>query len=157
MWLAKTNSPAGTRSLGSELSRFIAPGEVIALIGDLGAGKTTLVQGFAEGLGIPENVYVNSPTFTIVNEYPTIPPIYHFDFYRLGGEEELYETGYLDAIRSDGVCLVEWFDNIPGAGPDELLRIEIEGKGNEQNFAFLPVGETWAGRLEDWEAISRVK
>lgn len=116
---------AETVGFGIELGRNAKPGTVIALTGDLGAGKTTLTKSIAKGLGIED--VITSPTFTIVKEYETGRlPLYHFDVYRIGDIDEMYELGYEEYFFGQGVCVVEWADLIDEIMPEETLRINIE-------------------------------
>lgn len=114
----------GVRSLGHQLASFLCPGDVIAMSGDLGTGKTTLTKAIAEGLGVTE--LVTSPTFTIVHEYQGRLPLYHFDVYRVHDPEELHELGYEEYFFGQGVSVVEWADLIPDLIPAEALTIAIE-------------------------------
>lgn len=115
---------AQTRQFGLELAKRLKKGDVVALTGDLGTGKTALTKYVAEGLGIQEPI--TSPTFTIVQEYPSGRlPLYHFDVYRLGGPEEMDELGYEEYFYGDGVCVVEWADLVEELLPEDALRIEI--------------------------------
>lgn len=112
-----------TEQLASRLARGFGGG-VIAMKGDLGAGKTAFVRGFARGLGFDGEVA--SPTFAIVHEYVGGRlPLYHFDMYRVGGWEDLYSTGYFDYMDSLCVMAVEWSENIKGALPEDRLEVEI--------------------------------
>ena len=114
-----------TFAFAKELAREAGAGEVYALIGDLGVGKTVFTQGFAEGLGIDEPV--NSPTFTILKIYEQGRlPFYHFDVYRIGDEAEMDEIGYEDCFYGNGVSMVEWADLIEGILPKDAHRIVIE-------------------------------
>lgn len=114
-----------TKEFGGELAKKLKPGDVVALIGDLGTGKTTLTKSIAEGLGITE--MITSPTFTIVQEYTEGRiPLYHFDVYRLCDIEEMYELGYEEYFFGQGVCVVEWADQIMEIIPDEAIMIRIE-------------------------------
>lgn len=116
---------AETVGFGIELGQTAKPGTVIALTGDLGAGKTTLTKSIAKGLGIDD--VITSPTFTIVKEYYSGRlPLYHFDVYRIGDVDEMYELGYEDYFFGEGVCVVEWADLIEDIMPEETLRINIE-------------------------------
>lgn len=116
---------AETVGFGIELGQTAKPGTVIALTGDLGAGKTTLTKSIAKGLGIED--VITSPTFTIVKEYDSGRlPLYHFDVYRIGDVDEMYELGYEDYFFGEGVCVVEWADLIEDIMPEEALRINIE-------------------------------
>ena len=117
-----------TVRLGEAIGRRLAPGDVVALSGELGAGKTALVQGIARGLGCGDRV--TSPTFTIVNEYAD-GRLFHVDFYRLERREELDAIGFDDYFARGGVIVVEWADRFPEALPAERLDIRIEITGEE--------------------------
>lgn len=134
-----TKSPEQTELLGKKLAELLRPGDVIAYYGDLGAGKTAFTRGLAAGLGIREAV--TSPTYTIVNEYLSgRMPLFHFDMYRLGSSEELFDIGWEDYLARGGVCAVEWSENVAdamqgaisvriGRDSDEQRTIIIEGGG----------------------------
>lgn len=108
-----------------KLANYVNAGDLIALIGDLGTGKTTFSQNFAKELGVTENL--KSPTFNYVLEYFSgRTPLYHFDVYRLGSPEEIYEIGYEDYLNSDGVVLVEWANIIESELPKEYIEIKLE-------------------------------
>ena len=114
-----------TFAYGKALGEKAAQGEVYSLTGDLGVGKTVFTQGVAAGLGITEPV--NSPTFTILHSYEEGRiPLYHFDVYRIGDVEEMEEIGYEDCFYGEGVCLVEWADQIQEILPEDCIRIIIE-------------------------------
>ena len=135
-----TNSPEETENLGAALAKTLRPGTVIAYRGDLGAGKTAFTRGLARGLGVTE--IVTSPTYTIVNEYlGGRLPLFHFDMYRLGSEEELFDIGWEDYLERGGVCAVEWSENVWEAMEQPIVitisrlgedrrKIEIEGGGS---------------------------
>ena len=115
-----TRSAAETERLGARLAQVLEPGDVIAYRGDLGAGKTAFTRGLARGLGIPDPV--TSPTYTIVNEYPQGRlPLFHFDMYRLSDAEELFDLGWEDYLARNGVCAVEWSENVAEALEDPIL------------------------------------
>ena len=118
-------SPEAMRRLGEVLGRLLEPGDFVGLIGDLGAGKTVLVRGVAEGAEVPER-QVASPTFAIVYPYRGRIRINHADFYRVADEDELYATGFFDLLREPAATLVEWIDRIPEALPPEHLVVRIE-------------------------------
>ncbi len=121
----ETMSPKETFELGKKIGLEAKAGEIICLDGDLGVGKTVFTQGFAKGLGIDEAV--NSPTFTIIQEYDEGRlPLYHFDVYRIGDPEEMYEIGYEDYFYGQGVCLIEWAKLIEELIPDEAKIVLIE-------------------------------
>lgn len=119
-----THSADETQALGKKLAESLRPGDVIAYFGDLGAGKTAFTRGIAEGLGVLEQV--TSPTYTIVNEYLSgWLPLFHFDMYRLGSSDELFDIGWEDYLARGGVCAVEWSENVEDALQD-AIRITIE-------------------------------
>lgn len=121
----ETNSEKETFELGKNLGEQAKAGQIFCLNGDLGVGKTVFTQGFAKGLGIEENV--NSPTFTIIQVYEEGRiPLYHFDVYRIGAPEEMYEIGYEEYFFGEGVCLIEWSKLIEELIPEEAINIEID-------------------------------
>ena len=133
----ETRSPEETYHLGQQLGEKALPGQVYALTGDLGVGKTLFTQGFASGLGITENV--NSPTFTIVQVYEDGRiPFYHFDVYRIGDVEEMDEVGYEDYVYGEGVSLIEWANLIEEILPEHYRRITIE-KNPEKGFDYRKI------------------
>ena len=116
--------------LAEKLGNFVKGGDIIALIGDLGTGKTTFSKKFAEALGVKENL--KSPTFNYVLEYFSGRiPLYHFDVYRLGEAEEIYEVGYDDYLGGDGVMLIEWANIIESELPKEYIELILEYDGDE--------------------------
>ncbi len=124
MEIIETNSPEQTFAAGKTLGEQASPGDVFALLGDLGVGKTVFTQGFAEGLGITEPV--NSPTFTILQIYEEGRlPLYHFDVYRIGDPEEMEEIGFEEYTEGKGVCLIEWANLIEEILPSETRTITI--------------------------------
>jgi ATPase, YjeE family len=121
----KIENEEDTRKFGLELARNLKAGDVVALFGDLGTGKTTLTKYIAEGLGIKE--MITSPTFTIVCEYHSGRlPLYHFDVYRLESGEDMFEIGAEEYFDGDGVCIIEWADNVAEVLPDETLCVFLE-------------------------------
>lgn len=142
--LKETYGSEETYRLGEEMGRKAEPGDVYALTGDLGTGKTVFAQGFAAGLGI--SGYVNSPTFTILQVYEEGRlPLYHFDVYRIEEPEEMEEIGYEDYFYGDGVTLIEWAELIDVLLPDRVFRINISkdpGKGDDyRRIEMLPGNE----------------
>ncbi len=119
-----THSEEETEALGERLAKCLRAGSVVALYGDLGAGKTAFVRGMARGLEIEESV--TSPTFTIVNEYPGEPPLFHFDMYRLKNAGELYDIGWEDYLDRGGICVTEWSENVEEALPEDAVRVVFE-------------------------------
>ena len=127
-----TTSADETLALGRRLATALAPGDIVALYGNLGAGKTHLVKGICEGLGVPSEG-VTSPTFTLVNEYAGADfPIYHFDAYRIERIEEFFELGYEDYFFDDGVCLIEWPEHIEPLLPEHTLRLRLIHLGGDE-------------------------
>ena len=125
-----THSPTETESLGHRLAEKLRGGEIIAYTGDLGAGKTAFTRGLARGLGIAERV--TSPTFTIVNEYDSGRlPLFHFDMYRLGSSDELYDIGWEDYLARGGVCAVEWSEIVEDALEGDVIRVDIKNPGGD--------------------------
>jgi tRNA threonylcarbamoyladenosine biosynthesis protein TsaE len=125
-----SGSEAETLLIGEKISKILKPGDVVGIFGEMGAGKTVLVRGIARGLGY--NGRVTSPTYTIVNEYPTSPMLFHFDLFRLGSASELYDIGFEDYIARGGVCAVEWFEK----AQDEFdcnVRITVGRVGEDDN------------------------
>ena len=119
-----SNSAEQTFDAGKALAARLAPGDVIAFHGDLGAGKTVFVRGLAAGLGL--DARVTSPTFTIVNEYDGKIPLFHFDMYRLSGSDELFEIGWEDYLSRGGICAVEWSEITEDAFPENTINIHIK-------------------------------
>ena len=120
-----------TERIGEAIGQAAEPGTVVALIGDLGTGKTTLTKSIARGLGVTETV--TSPTFNIIREYKTGRiPLYHFDVYRIGDPDEMFELGYEEYFYGDGICVVEWADIIEELLPEDAVIIRIERGASEE-------------------------
>ena len=137
-----THSPEETEALGAALARRLEAGTVIAYRGDLGAGKTAFTRGLARGLGVTE--MVTSPTYTIVNEYlGGRLPLFHFDMYRLGSEDELFDIGWEDYLDREGVCAVEWSENVWGALENPIV-ITVSRLGEDVRRITIEGGETLA-------------
>ena len=121
----RLNNEEDTRALGLEIADALEPGDIVALIGDLGTGKTALTKYIAEGLGIKEEI--SSPTFTIVKEYRSGRlPLYHFDVYRLGSGEELLDIGAEEMLDGDGACVIEWADIVADVLPADSLVVKLD-------------------------------
>ena len=134
-----TNSPGETEAIGAALGNIIKPGTVIAYRGDLGAGKTAFTRGLARGLGVTERV--TSPTYTIVNEYlGGKMPLFHFDMYRLGSEDELFDIGWEDYLERGGVCAVEWSENVEDA-LEGAITVTVEKLGEDARRITLEGGD----------------
>ena len=121
----KTENPAETQALGERLGKTLKHGDVIALIGDLGTGKTCLTQGIARGVGTAPDAVVNSPSYILINEYHGAIPIYHIDLYRLENSEEIADLGLNEYMEGDGICIIEWAERMTDALPDTCIKIRI--------------------------------
>jgi len=124
--IAFTKSSEETIKLGERLARKLKPGSVVALIGELGSGKTTLVKGIAMGLGVKNSRYVNSPSFVIIKEYKGKIPLYHFDVFRLSNLSELDTLSFEEYFYGNGICVVEWADKIMKLLPRKYTEIKIK-------------------------------
>lgn len=131
-----TASPSETETLGEKIAKNLKPGDVLALFGGMGAGKTALTRGIARGLGITEGV--SSPTFALVHEYTGRLTVYHFDMYRVESWDDLYSTGFFDYLDSGGVLIVEWSENIENAIPEGSIRIHLH-QGESENQRMISI------------------
>ena len=131
-----SHSPEETEHIGEMLGKHLSGGTVLALRGGLGMGKTAFTRGLARGLGYTGRV--TSPTFTIVNEYDGATPLFHFDMYRLDGEDDLFDIGWDDYLARGGVCAVEWSERIDSALPPDVLTVSI-ARGESDNDRIITV------------------
>ena len=131
-----SHSPEETEHIGEMLGKRLSGGTVLALRGGLGMGKTAFTRGLARGLGYTGRV--TSPTFTIVNEYDGATPLFHFDMYRLDGEDDLFDIGWDDYLARGGVCAVEWSERIDSALPPDTLAVSI-ARGEHDNDRIISV------------------
>ena len=132
-----TNSSEETEALGARLARALEPGAVVAFTGDLGAGKTAFVRGLARGLGVQDRV--TSPTFTVVNEYEGGRlPLFHFDLYRLGSADELFDIGWEDYLARGGVCAVEWSERMEELLEPGTIRVDLR-RGEDEDRRVITV------------------
>jgi len=149
-----SNSAAQTRRLGSRLGELAAPGDIVLLVGKLGAGKTCFTQGMAKGLGIDE--YTASPSFVLVREYQGRLPLYHIDLYRLDRLEEVVDLGLDDYLYGKGVSVVEWADRGLNALPEEHLLIKIEHlAATKRRLTFEPDGIRYVNMVSKLKSIRR--
>ena len=131
---------ADSEAFGERLAKQLRPGDVVAFTGALGMGKTALTRGLARGLGCKGRV--TSPTFTIVNEYDGDMPLFHFDMYRLGSSDELYDIGWDDYLGRGGVCAVEWSERVADALPEDVVTVDIaRGDGDDVRVITVTVVE----------------
>lgn len=144
------NSLRQTADFGRILGRIALGGDVILLTGTLGAGKTTLTQAIAEGLEVPAQCYVTSPSFSLLLEYPGRIPLYHIDCYRLRDEDDVEESGLMDYIVADGLTVVEWPDRLGSLIPAEHLAVGLEDAGETARRALVtPHGKRWLERMDE--------
>jgi tRNA threonylcarbamoyladenosine biosynthesis protein TsaE len=138
---------ATTRAVGAAVAALLRPGDVVGLTGDLGAGKTRLVQGAAAALGVAGPVL--SPTFMLVREYDGEPPVHHVDAYRLAGPLELEDLGMEEVFPADAVVFVEWADRVAAALPDSWLELSLHTLDDDSRaIEARPHGPAWAGRAD---------
>jgi len=130
----ETAAPHETGLFGERLGTLLQAGDVVGLNGPLGSGKTCMVQGIARGLGVPDEQYVRSPTFIILNIYSGRLPIYHLDLYRIASLEELEEIGFREAIEGGGVSVIEWADRVRGTLPREHILLTIQHQGGDRRL-----------------------
>jgi tRNA threonylcarbamoyladenosine biosynthesis protein TsaE len=131
-------------SWGKKLGRLVQGGEIIGLVGELGAGKTCFVRGFAAGIGVGKEAWVRSPTFTLINEYNGRLPVYHIDLYRVGQREQQVGLNLREYLYDDGVSLIEWFEYLPADEVDEYLEIKIAHlSGAQRELTFIAHGERY--------------
>ena len=152
--VARTTSPEATRALASEVAGLVRAGDIVVLAGDLGAGKTVWVQGFARGLGVDEQV--TSPTFTLVRPYRgRALTLLHADVYRLDRLSEMADLDLLDQLDGRAVACIEWGDLAAPILPADLLEVRLDfgSDDDERTVAFRPVGTGWARRADDLERL----
>jgi len=142
-----------TRNLGRSLGSLAFPGGLIALKGDLGAGKTTFTQGFCDGLGVEDASQVSSPTFVLHRQYQGRLEVHHFDVYRLKNLEEFWDLGPGEYLQGDGVALVEWADRVEALLPDDRVQIELIHEAGGRRFEIRAMGprhEAWLQSLPEF-------
>ena len=135
-----TSAPEETEQLGAALAKELHAGDVVALYGDLGAGKTAFVRGMASVLA-PE-AEVSSPTFTIAHEYDGDIPLFHFDMYRINGYDDLYNIAFFDYLDRGGILVIEWSENIAFALPEDTVSVRIEKETDGRRITITDRGET---------------
>jgi tRNA threonylcarbamoyladenosine biosynthesis protein TsaE len=140
----QTGNTSETIRMGKRLGRLLQPGDVVALVGDLGTGKTQFIKGLAEGVGVGKATYVSSPSFTLINEYPGRIPFYHIDLFRLESEKEAEGLGLEEYVRGNGITAIEWADKIPSLLPEELVWIKIHYTGeHSRTLEITPKGKRY--------------
>lgn len=148
-----SHSAAITQDIGRAIGANVGPGDIVLLSGSLGAGKTTLTQGIAWGLGSAE--YARSPTFVLVNEYRGIVPVYHMDLYRLDTFAEVDGLGLDDYLYGDGVCVIEWADKAPGYFPGGHILVSIDTLSDTDRE--LIVTSSLEAHVPVFEALGRLR
>ena len=121
----RTHSPEETQAIGERVGQNLKSGDIVALIGDLGAGKTCLTQGIVRGVNLDPNQIVNSPSYTLINEYEGEIPIYHIDLYRLQRREEILALGLEEYLEGSGICIIEWADRMLDLLPEGYMEIKL--------------------------------
>ena len=144
-----SDSREQTLEIGRRIGNALAPGDIVALIGELGSGKTCLTQGMAKGLGVAENVPVVSPTFTLVNEYPGRVPLVHLDVYRLSGPRDLEDMGYEEYFYGGGVVVIEWAEKILDLLPQTTIVVRMTYIDENTRELIIEAPPETLGKLED--------
>jgi len=145
-WSIESLSEAETARLGTALGTVAEPGTVVALIGNLGAGKTRFTRAVTAALGVPQWL-VNSPTFALIQEYPGRIPVFHFDTYRLRSVDEFLELGAEEYLAGNGICLIEWADRVEEVLPADRLTIRIAIEAPERRIFHFTAGGEHSARL----------
>jgi tRNA threonylcarbamoyladenosine biosynthesis protein TsaE len=149
-----SKSPEQTIYWGKCLGELLERGDVVSLTGDLGAGKTTLTQGISDGLGVGEDCYVTSPTFTIINEYMGRVPVYHLDFYRIDLLSEVENLGLEEYFQGNGVALIEWAEKIKTFLPENYLMVFLEYVDDSvRKISMKGIGKRYRDVLKEIESI----
>ena len=137
----QTKSASETIRVGKNIGSLLLPGDIVALVGELGAGKTQFIKGLAAGVGVGKPTYVSSPSFTLINEHLGKVPFYHIDLFRLKSEKEAEELGLEEYFQGGGITAIEWADKIPSLLPEEILWINICYTGkNIRSFEMIGKG-----------------
>src|SRR5262245_20419050 len=148
-WSVLTGSPRQTMGWGSRLGKLLEGGEIIALIGELGAGKTCFVRGVTQGLEVGKDAWIRSPSFTLINEYQGRLPVYHIDLYRIEGRAQLEGLNLREYLYSDGVSLIEWFEHLPAGEVDEFLEVKAAYvDDNRRQLTFSSHGQRYEEIVE---------
>jgi len=146
-----THSPKETQELGFRIGKLLKESNIVALIGDLGTGKTCLTQGIARGVGIDANQVVNSPSYILINEYTGSHPIYHIDLYRIRDSVELEDLGLEEYIYGRGICVIEWADRLLESLPESYLKILLshEKAENTRTIEIISVGPEYTKLVKE--------
>ena len=148
LWMSVCRSPRETQGWGRRLGRLVQGGEIIGLVGEVGAGKTCFVRGFTEGIGVSRDAWVRSPTFTLINEYEGRLPVYHIDLYRVSEVSQQGGLNLREYLYGDGVSLIEWFEYLPADEVEEYLEVKIAHLGGaKRELTFVAHGERYEAIL----------
>ncbi len=146
----ETHRTSETIRIGRRIGSRLLPGDVVALVGELGAGKTQFIKGLAAGVGVRNPTYISSPSFKLINEYPGKIAFYHIDLFRLEEEKEAEELGLDDYFQGRGITAIEWADKIPSLLPKEMLFIHIVYKGKStRSLEILGKGDRYHKLVEE--------
>jgi tRNA threonylcarbamoyladenosine biosynthesis protein TsaE len=150
-WSVVAKSPRQTLGWGRRLGKLARGGEIIGLIGELGAGKTCFVRGVTEGAGVGNKAWVRSPTFTLINEYQGRVPVYHIDLYRIGNNHaDIEGLNLREYLYADGISLIEWFEYLPATEVDEYLELKIaHASATARELTFSAHGERYERLLQE--------
>jgi len=150
--LIQSKNASETVRLGKTVGSRLLPGDVVALVGELGTGKTQFIKGLAAGAGIRNPTYISSPSFTLINEYPGKITFYHIDLYRLSEQKEAEELGLEDYFQGKGITAIEWADKIPSLLPKELLLIRIAYTGkNTRSLEISGKGKHYLNLVDQFQ------
>jgi len=148
----QTKSPSETIRIGKNIGSVLLPGDVVALVGELGTGKTQFIKGLAAGVGVGKPTYISSPSFTLINEYAGKVPFYHIDLFRLKSEKEAEELGLEEYFQGGGITAIEWADKIPSLLPQEILWIHIRYTGEHtRSFEIIGKGKRYEELINKFE------
>ena len=138
----QTKSTSETIRIGKSIGSLLMSGDVVALVGELGTGKTQFIKGLATGVGVGKPTYISSPSFTLINEYAGKVPFYHIDLFRLKSEREAEELGLEEYFQGGGITAIEWADKMPSFLPQEMLWIHIRYTGKHtRSFEIIAKGK----------------
>ena len=146
-----THSVDETRNLGKTIGAMVTAGTVLALFGDLGSGKTSFVQGLARGLEVPDEYYITSPSYTLINEYPGRFPLFHVDLYRIASSVEIEDIGLYDILNDNGVVAIEWADRIQKDLPTNHVTLQFEIIDDKtRKISIIPHGDQAIADFKRW-------
>ena len=158
MVVLQTKSNSETIRIGKHIGSLLLPGDIVALVGELGAGKTQFIKGLATGVGVGKSTYISSPSFTLINEYEGKVRFYHIDLFRLKSEKEAEELGLEEYFQGTGITAIEWADKIPFLLPPEILWIHIRYTGeNTRSFEIAGKGKQYERLMKSFEFGVRSK